>query len=263
FLETVRQMLGDYGHTAKTETVLLSRDERSHTPRPDLLDLRGRRLVTASEVVEGKHFNEALVKSMTGGEELNARALYGATAVTFTPTHKLWLGVNHLPVIRGDDEGIWRRIRVIPFDVTIPAADRDPALPGILRDEWPGILAWAVQGCLAWRRERLGTPPSEVTQATTTYRADSDVLGGFLTERCTLEAGMRATGGALYGAYKGWAIESGFRPVSKNVFAGKLNAKGFIATKSHGTMVYHGIGLAAAAEPFDPAASSELFGGSR
>lgn len=260
FLETLRQMLGDYGHTAKTETVLLSRDERSHTPRPDLLDLRGRRMVTASEVVEGKHFNEALVKSMTGGEELNARALYGSSAITFVPTHKLWLGVNHLPVIRGDDEGIWRRIRVIPFDVTIPETDRDPGLPHALRAEWPGILAWAVQGCRAWRAERLGTPPAEVTRATTTYREESDALADFLAERCRLGEGARATGGVLYAAYKGWAVDSGLRPVSKNLFAGKLNTKGFVASKSHGTMVYHGIALAQLTSRPEDAEPEELFG---
>lgn len=265
FLETVRQMLGDYGHTAKTETVLLARDERSHTPRPDLLDLRGRRLVTASEVVEGKHFNEALVKSMTGGEELNARALYGSSAVTFTPSHKLWLGVNHLPVIRGDDEGIWRRIRVIPFSVTIPEGERDPGLPAALRAEWPGILRWALQGCLAWRRERLGTPPTEIRQATSAYREESDLLADFLTERCVTGDGERATGGGLYLAYKAWATASGFRPASKNIFAAKLNVKGFVATKSHGTMVYRGIGLSKTGEeipePVQPDGS--LFGGDR
>lgn len=261
FLETVRQMLGDYGHTAKTETVLLSKDERSHTPRPDLLDLRGRRMVTASEVVEGKHFNEALVKSMTGGEELNARALYGSTAITFTPTHKLWLGVNHLPVIRGDDEGIWRRIRVIPFDVTIPEGQRDPGLPAALRAEWPGILAWAVQGCLLWRQERLGTPPAEVSQATTSYREESDVLGDFLTECCDLGADQRTNGGLLYATYKAWAIDSGVRPMTKQAFPAKLlTRKEIQRDRKAGGTVYFGLSVKPQHRPKDTA-GSPLFGG--
>lgn len=252
FLETVRLMLGDYGHTARTETVLLSQGgDRSSTPRPELLDLRGRRMVTASEVVEGKHFNEALVKSMTGGEELNARGMYASSATTFRPTHKLWIGVNHLPIIKGEEEAIWRRIRVIPFDYTVPADQRDPGLPDALRAEWPGILAWAVQGCLAWRRERLGEPPVEVQNATRAYREDSDILADFLSERCLVEPNARVTGQLVYAAYKSWATEQGLRPLAGKAFASKLNARGFVARKTNGVMVYVGLGVTKTAQPDD------------
>lgn len=224
FLEAVLGMLGDYGHTANISTVLLAKEESGDRPRSDVVDLRGRRFVTASEITEGKRLNEALVKSMTGGEQLNARPLR-QRAVVFQPTHKLWLGLNHLPIIQGEDEAIWRRIRVIPCDAKIAEADADRRLGDKLRAEWPGILAWAVQGALAWRRAGLGEPPAEVRAATMSYREESSTLVAFLEEMCFVEPNAEVEAGVLYAAYRQWAQESGvLRPMPKQGFGTKLLA---------------------------------------
>jgi putative DNA primase/helicase len=121
--------------------------------------------------------NESLVKSLTGTDRVAARFLY-AEAFEFLPTFKLWLAANHKPVIRGTDTAIWRRIRLVPFTVEIPEGERDPELPNRLRAELPGILAWAVQGCLLWLESGLGVP-DQVRAATDAYRRESDILGAF------------------------------------------------------------------------------------
>jgi putative DNA primase/helicase len=174
FLEILRALLGDYAVQADFATFL---ENRNDGPRNDIARLFGARVVTSSEVGEGKKVNESLVKSLTGTDRVAARFLY-AEAFEFLPTFKLWLAANHKPVIRGTDTAIWRRIRLVPFTVEIPEGERDPELPNRLRAELPGILAWAVQGCLLWLESGLGVP-DQVRAATDAYRRESDILGAF------------------------------------------------------------------------------------
>ncbi len=122
---------------------------------------------------EGAKLNETRVKELTGSDTISARFLH-QEFFEFVPAFKLWIAGNHKPVIRGTDLGIWRRIRLVPFTVTIPADEIDPYLPNKLRAELPGILAWAVQGCLLWQKGGL-RPPAKVEQATAAYRSESDL----------------------------------------------------------------------------------------
>ena len=126
------------------------------------------------------------------------RALY-CPAFNFKPTHTLWIYGNHRPDVRGNDLGIWRRIKLIPFDVQIPEGEKDPELLKKLLQEMPGILNWAIKGCLEWQKNGLGVPTS-VTQATCEYREEEDVIGEFVAERCVCEG--RVERGQLYAAYK-------------------------------------------------------------
>src|SRR5262249_26973509 len=138
-----------------------------------------------------------------------------------TPTFKVYISTNHKPVIRGTDHGIWRRIRLVPFDVVIPGAEQDKTLRDKLRAELPGILRWAVEGCLAWQRDGLGIP-DEVRAATADYRAEMDRLAGYLRERCVVENGASVASGDLYRAYQDWAKDNGETILSARSFASAL-----------------------------------------
>jgi putative DNA primase/helicase len=241
FSETVRALLGDYAQQTPVDTLMI---KHGQTIPNDVARLRGARLVTASEAEEGQRLAESLVKAMTGGDALAARFLH-AEWFEFVPVFKLWLHTNHKPTIYGTDLAIWRRIRLVPFTVTIPPDEQDRDLGRKLQAELPGILAWAVQGCLAWQRDGLGAP-EEVTQATQDYRAEMDKLGGFLSDCCVLDAKAQAQAGDLYQAYKDWCEANGEREVSGTRFGRQLAERGFEKERDNtGHVAYVGIGLLA------------------
>src|SRR5439155_19290857 len=145
----------------------------------------------------------------------------------------------------GTDNAIWRRVRLVPFTVTIPPEERDPELPDKLLEERAGILAWAVEGCAEWQRIGLD-PPEDVRAATDAYRKDMDVLGGFISDRCNVAPQARATAGALYETYLTWAHQAGEKAVSRRAFGLALAERGFEQSR-HGKArerEWTGIGLA-------------------
>lgn len=223
-LETVRHMLGDYGQVAPASIFM---DQKDGIPN-DVARLRGTRFVMVSEIQEGKRLNEALVKRLTGGDTLSARFLY-ADYFEFKPDFKAWLATNHRPEIRGTDEAIWRRIRLIPFTVTIPPEQRDPDLQDKLKAELPGILNWALAGYQDWATHRLITPGA-VVAATDDYRAESDAIGAFLadkTEETTPGSGGWVRNGELYDAYVTWAKANAGDPMTPKAFTQRMLEKGY------------------------------------
>lgn len=244
FTEALAAMLGDYAQKAPRGLLTMKPSGAEGVPN-DVARLPGARFVVSNEVDEGRRLAEAQVKDLTGGDTLTARFMRGEF-FEFKPTHKLWIYGNHKPVVRGTDEGIWRRIRLIPFEVTIPGDKQDPKLPDKLRAELPGILAWAVQGCLEWQRAGLGTP-AEVKAATEAYRAEMDVIAEFLADSCVMTPNAEVTLGALYDAYKPWCESSGERALSKIAFGRRLKERG-IEQGTSGRMkdrVWLGVGLLA------------------
>ena len=139
----------------------------------------------------------------------------------FLPEFKLWLAANHKPVIRGTDLAIWRRVKLVPFNVTIPERKRDPDLPARLRDELAGVLAWAIEGCRSWQSEGLGTCEA-VEASTAAYRTDMDVLGDFVRDRCVLGATEEVRKKDLYQAYVKWCDDTGERPMAHRTFSRRL-----------------------------------------
>jgi putative DNA primase/helicase len=228
FLEIIRAITGDYAAVADFTTFL---EKRGDGPRNDVARLFGARVVTSSEVGEGKRLNESLVKALTGGEMISARFLY-ADLFEFMPTFKVFLAANHKPVIRGTDDGIWRRVRLVPFTVQIPAEEQDKELLAKLRGELPGILRWALAGCILWQRHGLGIP-DEVRAATEAYRSESDTMGAFLEEYCELGTGFEFSepASALYAAYAQWAREGGEYQLSQTAFGRRLEERGIVAVK--------------------------------
>lgn len=178
-LNTVAAILGDYNKTAPVDTFIDSHAERHPT---DLAGLRGARLVTASETEKGRRWAEAKIKALTGGDRISARFMR-QDFFEFVPQFKLVIAGNHKPGLRSVDEAIRRRLHLIPFTVKIPTAERDAALPEKLRAEWGGILAWMIEGCMAWQRQGL-QPPAAVRSATDDYLESEDAVSTWLDERC-------------------------------------------------------------------------------
>jgi putative DNA primase/helicase len=208
FAEAIKATLGDYQRTADFETFLQKRGDRGISN--DIAALAGARLVVSTEVADGKRLAEGLVKQLTGGDAVTARFLH-QEFFDFIPQFKLWFAANDAPRVRHGDRAIWRRIRRVPFEHTVPEGQRNPAMKATLRDPargGPAILAWAVAGCLAWQREGLRIPDT-VQAATATYRAEQDPLRDFYAECCVFDPDAWTPSRALYDAYRTWAEASG------------------------------------------------------
>lgn len=268
FLTTIHAMLGDYATPAPRGLLFRSRGERHPT---ELATLFGRRFVTCSEIEEGQVFDEALTKDLTGGDRIECRRMR-EDFWTYVPTHKLFMAGNHKPTVRGDDEGIWRRMRLVPWTVTIPQAERDTTLPEKLRAELPGILRWAVEGCMAWQRHGLAAPDA-VRRATDDYRGENDTLGEFFRLHVAFESGATIVRRELREAYENWCKENGQPPFAARRFAARLRESGVTeANVRRGTKFLDGWRnvrlmtdvekerrLLASSEPPAPAACEPLF----
>lgn len=240
-LSVLLHLLGDYGTQARAETLMVNKFRDGSSASPDIARLRGTRLVSVSEVEEGQQFAESLVKQMTGSDLLTARYLYGKD-FTFRPNFKIWLAGNHKPIIRGDDYAIWRRIRLIPFDVTIPSEQQDRELVSKLINEAPGILNWAIEGCQMWLADGL-QPPDVVNMATNEYRQEMDVLRMFLNDRCILGADKHVAASALYECFKEWSEENIGWAMKQQKFGRKLREHGFRKERTARGNEYFGVGL--------------------
>jgi putative DNA primase/helicase len=161
----------------------------------------------AAELDEGASFAESRLKSLTGSDTITARFLH-KEYFDFSPSHKFWISGNHKPAIKGTDTGIWRRIRLIPFTVTISEDKKDKRLAEKLKNEMPGILNWAIAGCLRWQSEGL-LVPSCVKSATEEYRAAEDVVGQFIDEATTPSGEVSKSD--LHAHYIAWCDKQGMR----------------------------------------------------
>lgn len=244
FLDTISDIMGDYAANIQPETIMVK--QISSSANSDIARLKGARFVTTVEPNEGVRLNEGLVKQVTGGDRVTARQLYGQE-FEYTPEFKIWMGTNHKPIIRGQDDGIWRRLHIIPFNVQIPKDKVDKTLKDKLRQEYVGILNWAVEGCLLWQRDGL-EPPSIVTQAVSEYKTEMDVIAAFLDE-CTERGPGETRAHILYQAYKEWAKDNGQYIMSNTKFGLELN-KRFNKVKDRNGWKYLGILLVDDKKPY-------------
>lgn len=238
FINTIRNILGSYAKQMSVESIIVHNS--SGSANSDIARLENTRLVTSSEANEGSRLDESLVKQLTGGDRILARFLYGQE-FEYDPKFKIWMATNHLPFIRGTDEGIWRRIKVIPFNVQIPANKVDKNLENKLKAEWTGILNWIVQGAIMWQVEGL-KDPEVVQDASKQYRENMDPLEAFLDECCKAGSNYTIMGRPLYNAYRDWARESNEHLMSMTKF-GREMAKKLPKTKERNGTRYVGIQL--------------------
>nr|WLJ25856.1 MAG: dsDNA helicase [Staphylococcus phage HS12] len=237
FVETIAEILGDYSNNMQAKSLMVKKNDNVNT---DIARLSKARFVTSSEPNEGFRFDEGLIKQITGGDKVTARFLY-AEEFEYTPKFKIWVSTNHKPIIRGTDDGIWRRLVLIPFDVQIPEEKVDKDLKYKLLREAPAILNWMAEGAYMWMREGLELP-EKLKDAGQTYRTEMDVVEQFIQEKCKRAEGVRETGKALYEEYKKWADENNEYKMDKNKFGKKLKEK-FRSKKMNNGVNYLGVEL--------------------
>jgi len=237
FCETIAALLSEYSVNTPTETLLVKRD--SGIPN-DIARLAGSRLVYAIEAEASRRLAESLVKQLTGGDTITARFLH-QEFFEFHAKFKIFLAANHRPNIRGADHAIWRRIKMLPFNVRIPDEEQDKKLGEKLKTELPGILNWALEGCADWLRNGLSYPEA-VQKATQEYRDKMDVLADFLSECCEVDVPDEVGATILYEAYKTWSEAAGEKIASQRAFGFMMEERDFQKEK-RGTVLYQGIRL--------------------
>jgi putative DNA primase/helicase len=236
FLNTLTAILADYAAVAPMETFVATQNEQHPT---DLAGLRGARLVTSQETEKGRRWAESKIKALTGGDPITARFIR-QDFFTYSPAFKLVIAGNHKPSLGSVDEAIRRRLNLVPFTVTIAEPDED--LPDKLRAEWPGILAWMIEGCLRWQEKGLN-PPEAVKAATTTYLSEEDSLGQWAEECCVTGKEQWGVFARLWASWKEWA-ETSKEPVgTRKAFAGAMAAHGYAPGRRQRVRGYTGIDL--------------------
>ena len=253
-VETIMALLGEYGdrnfgyaRKVPAETFMKSRNiddnERKTVP------LSGTRFVSTSELSKEHRLNEQLIKDITGGDTLTAKRLYHES-FSFKPQFKPWMYGNHKPEIRGTDNAIWSRVKLVPFEVSFEGR-ADGKLKTKLLAELPGILNWAIKGCLDWQRHGL-QPPAKVQAATQAYRKEMDVIAAFFADCCVLHREARVSASALYQAYQRWCEQSGEYAEKQRNFGIRLTEHGverYLGAKGYSW--WRGIGLRAEVDDVD------------
>ncbi|MES2458980.1 MAG: phage/plasmid primase, P4 family, partial [Armatimonadota bacterium] len=231
FTGVLEKLISPYWIKSRADLLMATRrGEPRQGPTPELVRMRGKRLVTVSEVQQDHRLHEALIKDLTGGDAITGRNLY-ENEITFQPSHKIWMYGNHKPEIKGTDLGIRRRVKLIPFDQQLAAEDVDTSLPEKLEAELPGIMAWAVQGCLKWQKSGLGDP-AEIRQATDDYFAENDTVCRFIDECC--KAALPGFGdftSVVFEKYKLWCKDETEDPIKQKSFSIDLKRRGYEITR--------------------------------
>jgi putative DNA primase/helicase len=222
--------MGEYAKTLRTEVLMTRLSGGRGGPSEDEARLAGARFVQANETSQGMRLNEALVNDLTGGDTITARRLY-ENSFEYRPHFKLWIRGNHKPVLLGSDGGIARRVKLIPFDVHIRRAERDPRLLEKLKAELPGILNWAVEGCLKWQHLGL-EDPKVVRRATEAYLAEMDPIGCFINDCCTVDPALTDSTENLHRAYVEWSAANDARPLTVAQLSQRLTQRGLKAVRS-------------------------------
>lgn len=238
FLDIIKEIFGSYTMNIQPQTLMVK--NMSGGANSDIARLQGARLVTTTEPNDGMRFDEGLVKQITGGDEITARFLYG-DEFDFKPELKLWMATNHKPIIRGTDDGIWRRMAIIPFNVQIPEYAVDKQLTQKLKRELKAILNWAVEGYRMWQYIGLAEPLA-VKEQRDGYRREMDPVELFIEECCIIDKESRVKSSELYQEYKTWAKMYNEYEMSHTKF-GKEFSKKFKKVKSSGEMFYEGVSL--------------------
>jgi len=246
--------MGEYAKNCM-ETILMASDKSSGKNSDDEADLFGSRMVCVSEPQDGCRLNESKVKRLVDTDTIRAMRKF-EHSFEFQPTHKIWLQTNYKPKVQGDDEGIWRRIKLIPFLVQIPIEERDEHLDAKLQNEGSGILLWMLAGLRAWYAAgRKLNEPIEIRDAVGGYRSDSDAFGSFLSDCIEPNDVDRLVVADAYNAYVRWSDENGQKfKMTKMEFGKKMASRRYETRTSNGVRYFKGCRLKPMGE------SDELWG---
>lgn len=251
FLDTVSDMLGDYASNAQPDTIMM-RKFGDGGVGSDIARLRSTRMVTTEEPTEGVRLNEGLVKQLTGGGKVTCRFLYG-DEFEYSPEFKIWVATNHKPIIQGTDIGIWRRIRLIPFEVNIPPEKVDKQLKYKFREEMPQILRWAVEGCMMYYKEGLETPKC-VQKSTEEYKAEMDLIASFMDACVVIDytSAEPIPANEIYSVYAEWARANNEYVMTSRKFFGEFGKRTPEKKRVSSGIVYQKIRLTDFAKKFQP-----------
>ena len=255
FINTIRELMGSYAKQVEVSTFMET--NRNDGLRNDLAALAGRRFVVSPEGKQGAALDETMVKAFTGGDAISVRFLH-KEFFELQPVGKIVLATNHKPVVRGTDNGIWRRMRLVPFLASFDASQADKGLADKLKAELPAILQWAVEGAQLWQRHGLGIPQA-VRKATMEYRSASDTIQTFIDERCEVVHQASEGSQAMYKAYTDWCAAVGIRfPHKQAAFNQQLEERGLVRKKTASQNLWLGVRLKS---PSVPVAASFGAGG--
>ena len=246
FNNVIQRIMGGYSRTAPS-TLLAARRADDSSPRNDLAALAGARYVSVNELQAGDRLDEQVVKQLAGREAIAARFLH-KEFFEYMPTFTAWLRTNHKPIITGEDDGIWRRLVLIPFQRKFEAHDQDPQLEATLMKERDGILMWMLEGTRMYLKERLKLSPRIKSEAAR-YRKDSDLIGEFLADKTEADPNAKLNQGTLYQWFHEWCEANGLRQHSKKTFTQRLAERGFGEGRSNGVRYYHGLKMATHKSP--------------
>jgi putative DNA primase/helicase len=237
FHNVISTMLGDYAIDAPSDLLVMKPNGGGATP--ELAMLTGRRMLGLNELASGARLDAQKLKWVAGRERIVARNLYSGF-FSFVPAFTGWLRTNHRPVVTDTDNGVWRRLVLVPFLRTFAEADRDPRLEEKLLAERDGILAWIVGGAAQWAQSGLQLS-AKLRQEVAAYKAESDLLAQFLDECAERVQSERVPQKVLYDAWKAWCPDNGVRPTAKASFTRRLAELGYTETKSNGQRFYAGL----------------------
>jgi putative DNA primase/helicase len=238
FIDTIAAMMGDYAAVAPMEMFMETHGDRHPT---EFAMLRGVRLVVAQEVERGRHWAESKIKMLTGGSPVRARFMR-QDFFEYTPQFKLVIVGNHKPSLRSVDEAIRRRIHLVPFTVTIPAAERDKDLRDKLKPEWPMILQWVIGGWFEYQKLGLAPPPA-VRDATDAYLAEEDAFARWVEECCEVGKNLWGVGSELWKSWKEWADSNKERVGSQKAFSQMMETRGYQPDRTETKRGFIGIDL--------------------
>ena len=238
FLDVVSHIFGDYRTNIQPDSLMVKNSQGANS---DIARLKGARFVTTVESNDGMRFNEGLVKQLTGGDTVTARFLH-ANEFEFTPKFKVWMATNHRPIIRGTDKGIWRRIRLIPFEREFTEDEVDLDLTSKLLAESDGILQWMLKGLEMWQKERLGMC-EKILMANKEYRQEMDVVSTFIEECVNNSLGKEVKASELYQHYKNYCLQNGFFVLTSTKFGRELDNKGFVKVHKRTVKYYQNISM--------------------
>lgn len=239
-LAPIREIFGGYAANVQAETLMVSANMSAGAARSDLARLKGVRFAHVSEPAKGHQFNESLMKQVTGGDKITTRFQYGRD-FEYSPYFKMLIPANYPPIIVGTDNGIWRRVRVIPFKTAFSEDKADKSMPDKLRKELPMIFGWVLEGLKMYHRDGLRSPP-EVLDAVKSYRCEMDVISAFIGECCVVTPSVSESAACLYSAFCRWAESNDMRMVSRQFFSKEISERdGVERQHKEGGTVYRGI----------------------
>jgi putative DNA primase/helicase len=239
-----QDLMGDYSTTTNPDVVMRHRNGDA-TAQYALAELKGVRLVSVSETKRGVELEEATVKQITGNDSISVRAPFGRP-FTYLPQFTLWMSTNHKPEIPDGSEAIWDRLRLLPFTQRFEGRGADTKLPDKLREELPGVLAWAVRGCVEWQSQGLGSSKA-VDKATAEYRSETDVVDRFFDDVCVFGPEERITKKELFEAWESWCMDEGIEAGRQDAFTRVMGERGVVKNfeekKIKGTRYWKGISV--------------------